>query len=233
MNHLPARRARLRVAFSEDLGVATVSKGVRKKFQEVTAILAKNLPYCGVEEPNANGIHEAFCTVRGLAFVANYGDLYRQDRDRLGENTRGNVEDGLQMQLEDVANADIAISALYRSFQEFFENYDLLICPTFSVKAFPVDQLYVTEIDGKSMDSYFEWFALTYIVTLCGHPAISLPVGEIDGMPFSIQVVGRSREDITLLKISKALENLIRNEPSLQPPEFVFTEQQIAAGNAS
>ncbi len=208
----------LRVAFSEDLGAASVSKIVRDKFREITKLLAENFSHCSFDEPDTKGIHEAFRTIRGLAFVSNYGELYKQDRDRLGENTRGNVEDGLGMKLEDVARADLTISTLYRSFQTFFENHDLLICPTFSVPAFPVDQLYVSEIDGKPMANYFEWFALTYIITLCGHPAISIPIGSINGLPFSIQIVGRSREDISLLKISKAVENLIRNETCLHPP---------------
>jgi aspartyl-tRNA(Asn)/glutamyl-tRNA(Gln) amidotransferase subunit A len=42
--------------------------------------------------------------------------------------------------------------------------------------------------------------------SLTGHPAISLPVGQIDGLPAGMQLVGRIREEATLFKFGAAIE---------------------------
>ena len=56
---------------------------------------------------------------------------------------------------------------------EFMASHDLLVLPTVAVPPSPVEQPYPTEINGKTLDDYTEWFYLTYGITLTGLPAIS------------------------------------------------------------
>ncbi|MGJ8618628.1 MAG: amidase family protein, partial [Sulfitobacter sp.] len=41
---------------------------------------------------------------------------------------------------------------------------------------------------------------------LSGHPAISVPVGEIDTLPMGLQIVGRKKDDATVLRVASVFE---------------------------
>jgi amidase len=74
-------------------------------------------------------------------------------------------------------------------------------------------------VDGRPQDNYYRWLALTYVVTLTTHPAISLPCGvDGEGMPFGLQVVGRFRGDLPLLGAAVALESVFSSRQDLRRP---------------
>jgi len=84
---------------------------------------------------------------------------------------------------------------------------ELLVLPTVAVLPFPVEQPYPTEINGKTLDDYTEWFYLTYGITLTGLPAISVPCGFTgSGLPVGLQLVGRRRQDAAVLTAAAAFE---------------------------
>ena len=65
------------------------------------------------------------------------------------------------------------------------------IAPVTPLSPFPWTELYAREVDGQPMQNYYQWLALTYVVTLATHPALSLPCGtDAQGMPFGLQIVG-------------------------------------------
>ncbi|MNN31400.1 Amidase [compost metagenome] len=46
--------------------------------------------------------------------------------------------------------------------------------------------------------------------TLSGLPALTLPVGERDGLPVGVQLVGRLGEDAALLQAAARVESILR-----------------------
>ena len=92
---------------------------------------------------------------------------------------------------------------------DFFETHDYLICPAASIPPFPVEQRYVTEIEGFPCETYIDWFSITFAVTMTSCPVISLPCGFTEsGLPVGLQIVGRPRSEGTLLRDSARLEEL-------------------------
>jgi amidase len=70
-----------------------------------------------------------------------------------------------------------------------------------------VEQPYPTEIAGKPLDNYFQWFSLTYGITLTGLPAISVPCGFTRaGSPVGLQIVGRRPQEAAVLQAAAAFE---------------------------
>jgi Asp-tRNA(Asn)/Glu-tRNA(Gln) amidotransferase A subunit family amidase len=84
---------------------------------------------------------------------------------------------------------------------------DVAISPTTTVSPFPWRELHPSIVECKPQDNYYRWLALTYVVTLTSHPALSLPCGiDNEGMPFDLQIIGPFREDLATLAIARALE---------------------------
>src|SRR5205085_741234 len=142
---------------------------------------------CKRRDPDMTGADEAFGIVRGLNFLAGHKERYEKHRDKLGPNIVANYEQGLAMSAADAARGMLMQTRIYRAFQDFFRDVDLLICPTVSVPPFPVEQRYCAEIDGQKLPTYYAWLAPTYYLTLPAHPSISIPCGlEPTGTPFAL-----------------------------------------------
>ncbi len=53
------------------------------------------------------------------------------------------------------------------------------------------------------------WIPFTYPFNLTGHPAASIPCGwSKEGLPIGMQIVGRRLDDLTVLQVSQAFEEL-------------------------
>jgi amidase len=108
---------------------------------------------------------------------------------------------------------------MFRRFQSLFERYDLILAPTTPVSPQPWTENHVRSINGKPLDIYYRWLALTYTTTLVTNPAITLPYGlDHAGMPFGIQAIGPFRGDAELLAAALSLEEAKQNRPDTQRP---------------
>jgi aspartyl-tRNA(Asn)/glutamyl-tRNA(Gln) amidotransferase subunit A len=88
----------------------------------------------------------------------------------------------------------------------FMENYDLLLTPGLPITAFAANDDFPAEINGVPQ-TYLGWTAFTYPFNLTGQPAATIPCGfASDGLPVSLQIVGRWRDDPTVLRAAAAFE---------------------------
>jgi amidase len=57
------------------------------------------------------------------------------------------------------------------------------------------------------MGSYLEWMRSCSRITVTAHPALALPAGFTpDGLPVGVQLVGRQRGELGLLRLAAAIE---------------------------
>ena len=210
----------LRVAISEDLGFAPVDDGIRAVFRDAMDRIRGVFARADERDPPLDdSANEAFEVNRAINFLAAHAETWRSRPQMLGPNIRANVEQGLAMSVEDVGRAMQAHTLLYRRFLEFMGEYDALICPAMAVPPFPHAQLYVEQINGQPMRTYFHWLALAYGLTLTAHPVACIPCGrDHTGMPFGVQVCGRRFGDRRTLAIAAALEHHLQSIPELARP---------------
>ncbi len=58
------------------------------------------------------------------------------------------------------------------------------------------------------METYIDWMKSCYLVTVMGLPAISVPCGFTpEGLPVGVQIVGRPRDDLGVLRLAHAFES--------------------------
>jgi len=133
------------------------------------------------------------------------------------------------MPMFDIAVARQVQMELNQSFQQIFDDYDVLLCPGVSVAPFPWTNRNPTHVDGKPVENYMAWLALTASLTVVGHPVTALPCGlDQRGTPFGVQVVGPMYHDHRLLSVAAALEAVFAQDPiTARPvPDFDWLSQQ-------
>ncbi|WP_269085032.1 amidase family protein, partial [Sulfitobacter sp. HI0129] len=80
-------------------------------------------------------------------------------------------------------------------------------CPTVAVPPYPVDQRFPTHIGDTELTTYIDWMFLTFVLSLTGCPAISIPCGLTqNGLPVGLQLLGKPKGDYDLLAAAKLLE---------------------------
>jgi amidase len=209
-----------RVAWSPGMGGLPVDKRVmdaidaqRKIFEELG---------CVVEEacPDFRDAHEVFMALRAYSFELRLGAIMDQHPGVLKETVVWNIEEGRKLTAPQLALISKQRSSLFQRMHDFMQTYDFIVLPVNQVPPFPIDQPYVTEIEGVPMESYIEWMRSCYLITATGHPAISLPCAFTDdGLPVGMQIVGRHQGDLALLQIAHAFEqatSVSSRRPSIQ-----------------
>ena len=196
-----------RVAFSANLGLANVDPEVA----EICRAAARRFEQFGtvVEERSPDFSHsiETFQTQRGLMFAALRGELLAKERARICDSIVWNIEKGLNLTTDEILRAERERAALYHRVAAFFRDCDLLLCPVVAVPPYPVEQPYPTKIADQQLTSYIDWMFLTFVITLTGCPALSVPCGFTrEGMPVGLQIVGPTHGDASVLAAGALLE---------------------------
>lgn len=203
-----APRVPLRVAYSPDFGGLTP---VDPEVRRLTEAAAQRFEALGatVEEasPDYSGAHDAFQVLRALAFATAHDGHIRNHRDKLKPDVIWNIEKAYDLTGADVVRANAIRHRMTQSHAAFFQTYDLLLAPATIVSPYPVEDRTVTECDGHVFDTYIDWLAIAYAVTLTSAPAMSLPCGfTATGLPVGVQMIGALRGEADLLSYAAALE---------------------------
>ncbi len=104
----------------------------------------------------------------------------------------------------------VARGQLIQAFHDYHDRYDLLLTPQMSTVALPFgNNMPPPGFAGVAAwgDEWTEWSPFTYPFNITQAPAISLPCGlNSEGLPIGLQLVGRLREDETVLIAARAFE---------------------------
>lgn len=196
-----------RIGFSTDLGIVPMAQEVAGICETAVKRFAGDGIEVSNDIPDFSGATDGFQTLRGVLLGTMMGELLETHRDQIAPDIIGNVELGINLNSNDVFVAERTRWELYKRVARFFETHDALICPTASIEAFPADQPYVTEIDGQALQSYIDWFAITFALTMTACPVISVPCGlTAEGLPVAVQIMGKPRHEAELLGIAKCFE---------------------------
>ena len=156
---------------------------------------AERLKARSVEFPLPSEIGPVFA--REVADV--HRDLFAEHRDQYGDNVRTKIERCLA-----VTDGEYAAALKWREeyrerCEEALSGLDLLVVPTLAFVPPPadVDDLVVRDA----------MIRLTFPFNALGWPALALPAGTAeDGLPASVQIVGRSGDDGLVLATGLSLE---------------------------
>jgi len=197
---------KLKIAFASDIAKV----GTDPDVLEICRAAADKLRALGhtVEEIDLDlsAGREAFTTLRAQWMVNKHFDKLDQ-LSKLNENLAGNIEKGLGQTPLELAGAEADREKVWTEMATTLDQYDVVLTPVSSVNPFPVEQNYPETINGKPMASYIDWIASTFIISLIGLPAVSVPAGlSAGGLPVGMQVIGGRYSEATLLQLAHQIQ---------------------------
>ena len=191
-----------RLAYCPD----TVGIGVDPQIERLCRQAAFDMKQAGAKveeiEIDLSFARPAFLALRGYWMVAH--QYQRLDKvDQFGSNLAGNVRAGLKVTTEELGAAEQARGRIWQVFHDLFEQFDHLLTPCMAVPPFPVEQNYPATIAGKKMETYIDWIAPTFVLSLTGLPVASVPCGlDENGLPVGMQIVGRPQGEEAVLAVA-------------------------------
>ncbi|WP_283646965.1 amidase [Marinovum algicola] len=159
-------------------------------------------------------------TLRHWGVAGSIGAFYDdpEKREMLKPEAQWEVEGALSLTGRDIHAANVSRTAWQAALTRLLERYDVVALPTAQVFPFAIEQSWPQEIAGRGMDTYHRWMEVVIPGSLSGHPVISIPAGfNTSGLPMGLQLIGRPRGDLDLLRIARAYERAAGPEFTRRP----------------
>ena len=136
-----------------------------------------------------------------------YGEPLKTRRDDIDPNLAAQMDAGAVSTPAELARALRLREPIVASLARFFEQHDVLLCPTTPVTAWPLGQIGPPVIGGRPAGPRGH-AAFTPLFNLCGVPACSVPAGQVRGLPVGLQIVAPRFEDARVLQMAALIERL-------------------------
>lgn len=205
----PART--LRIAWSAQLGCNfAIDADVRTALETVVRSLSASGVAIEAADPRwPEGTAEyPLLALQQAGLAALYGKELDTRRADIDPDLVAQIEAGLQLSGAATARALLRREEIAVALGEFFQIYDLLLCPTTPVTAWPVDQLGPPVIGGAPAGPRGH-AAFTPLFNYCGVPACSVPAALVRGLPVGLQIVAPRFEDARVLQFAAQVERVV------------------------
>ncbi|MGK0257954.1 MAG: amidase [Candidatus Azotimanducaceae bacterium] len=200
----------LRVAYAPTLHGLPIDPEVMTVMQTAADVFSDLGAEVVSKSPPLEQAMDVFHTQRAAGLVA-IGDTLDRTvpnwREFAKDTAIWNIEKGKALSADEIIQAELTRTQIYAETVRFFEDFDAIILPSAQVAPFSHELEYVQEINGVKLDSYIDWMTICCAITVTGCPAISVPAGFTPGgLPVGLQIVGKPRGDLALLRIAHAFE---------------------------
>ena len=200
--------AGLRIAWSPDLGHADVDPEVARVAREAAGVFGELEEIEAALDDPHDDLELLFATAYAGLRLEGYGVDGEPDEAQLDPGLRALIERGERHSAAELAAAHLRRLRFCDRVRAFMEPFDLLLTPTLPVTAFAAGE------DHPPGSTPYRWLPFTYPFNLTGQPALTVPAGLADGLPVGLQIVGRWRDDRTVIAAGAAFE---RARPWVRP----------------
>ena len=200
----------LRIAWSPQLGCgyAIDADVLAALTQRVNELRAAGWHVVDADPVWPEGIRDhPFSALQHAGLHMLYGAALESRRDDIDPDLAQQIEAGATITPDAVARVLRLRERIAAGLSHFFEQYDLLLCPTAPVTAWPLEQLGPPLIGGAPAGPRGH-AAFTPLFNHCGVPACSVPAGLVRGLPVGLQIVAPRFEDARVLQMAALLERL-------------------------
>jgi aspartyl-tRNA(Asn)/glutamyl-tRNA(Gln) amidotransferase subunit A len=197
----------LRIAWSPTLGYADVDPDVLAS-TERAALTFRELG-CDVvpADPGLPDPSSMLDVMWSAAMAGHFAGRLDDVRDLLDQGLLAVIDRASAISGPELAHVLQQRNAYYTGMRQFMAEYDLLLTPTMPRTAFTAG---LDEPEGwqRSTLAPLDWTPFTFPFNLTGQPAATVPCGfDRDDLPIGLQIVGRWRDDPTVMHAAAAFES--------------------------
>ena len=196
-----------RAVIAPELGNAIVAPNVIEVIQEagrrLVADAGMELVDVAVELPKTTA---AWSIANQTGLWLSLRDLWPDCREQMTKVMALGMEMGLEhMSLARAAEVEEARTAANEAMADLFDQVDVVICATNPDIAFPAWVEANNRVAGERVPGGNNG-ALTIPANISGNPAVSVPAGQVDGLPVGMQLMARQHEDRMLFDLARLAE---------------------------
>jgi len=178
---------------------------VERKYMDLSSLLNSegfNLVKINIDLERINSVHRV---IRLTEAAAIHKDLFMKRSSDYSYDVADMIRQGLGIPAVDYINALRQRTLIINEIERIFNVADVIITPTVSAIAPRIN-----DVMGKELD--FRVVATRYVAmaNLLGYPAVSIPAGNVEGMPVGLQVIGKILDDNKTLMIARSIETILR-----------------------
>ncbi len=150
----------------------------------------------------------AFAALRGHHLLTVH--MARMESARaLGDDLHENLREALGRSALDLASADRVRHGLWEQFRTLFGRFDYLLTPCTPTDPFPVEDGYPRQINGRQLQTYYDWLAPMSVLSLTGLPVASVPCGlSAQGLPVGMQIAGQPNDEEGVLALASLVQEI-------------------------
>jgi Asp-tRNA(Asn)/Glu-tRNA(Gln) amidotransferase A subunit family amidase len=198
----------LKVGIVPDLGRAVIRPELDAMVHQAGEALARDaeLAQVDVTMPALPDTSVAWAMSNLATLAMELGDLWPDCKDDL------TLEMAFGMQLASeyydltmAAKVEADKITTNEAMADLFDQVDVLVCATNPDAAYPAEVTMNTRV-GEMTVGVENNLALTGPFNISGHPAIAVPIGQLDGRPVSMQLVADRHRDALLLDLARVVE---------------------------
>jgi amidase len=189
-------------AYAMEPGILDLCEAALRQMEAMGAIVEPVPPPFPAEK-----LWSAWVTLRAILNAGSKRALAEDPakRAQTKPETLWEIEQGLGLSAQSVYEASVIRSRWHAHAARLFHRYDAVVLPSAQVWPFPAEWRWPEEIAGVKMDTYHRWMEVVVPASLIGLPALSVPVGfGPQGLPRGMQIIGRSGDDMGVLRIGQA-----------------------------
>jgi amidase len=196
--------AGLRIGVDERYITEGVHPDVSAAVKEAVRVLAElgaHIVAVTVPEPDMQATTQAWLTLTGADALVAHEGMYPERAADYGP-FRELLDNTAKLRAQDYAKAHALRETFAAQFDPLFDQMDLLLCPTMPTTAPMMD----AQGNAIIQEGYVRT-RYTYVFNFSRNPTISLPCGfDSNGLPISLQFVGRHFEEDLLCRAGHAYE---------------------------
>ncbi|MFZ4664179.1 MAG: amidase [Caldilineaceae bacterium] len=196
--------AGLRIGVDERYITEGVHPDVSAAVKEAVRVLAElgaHIVAVTVPEPDMQATTQAWLTLTGADALVAHEGMYPERAADYGP-FRELLDNTAKLRAQDYAKAHALRETFAAQFDPLFDQMDLLLCPTMPTTAPMMD----AQGNAIIQEGYVRT-RYTYVFNFSRNPTLSLPCGfDSNGLPVSLQLVGRHFEEDLLCRAGHAYE---------------------------
>ncbi len=198
----------IRIAYSPTLGYASVNPGVTALTDRAVLHLESLGAIVERVDPGFSDPLDMFCTLWFAGAAKVVASMSEEAQQQLDPGFLDIAMQGSRINIVDYMQAVDKRAELGQKMQAFHRDYDVLITPTLPDTAFPVGQ----NTRSAAEQHWMQWTPFSYPFNLTQQPALSVPCGQLNGLPVGLQVIADRGQDSLAINVAGYIESAFSTE---------------------